>query len=394
MKQPVTVLDIELNDSTSEFDLGAWVDEVKQAPELRGRLVDVLPESHFLYKNRGTNTMIRMRGYVMAAFEKVGLPESAIPFIVDELENGRDAYLVASAAKAVRGSDIPGHMFIPFLVKALQNVRYEDEALSFDEYAPTWPVENHTSALLEIIETLRLMGREALQALPALEDMVATSTLPTKTRSKLQEAIAQIRDSATDPVSDCCSPPQTFADAMGSCSKKVVASEGGGSVAESSVAVAFEDQQGQRISYKEYFRGAPAIVVFFYTRCENPNKCSLTVTKLARLQEQITIQDLKGELKTAAITYDPGYDLPARLHAYCKNRGMVFGANHRALRAMGGFNDLIERFQLGVNFNGSIVNQHRIELFILDKAGNVAFEFTRMQWDIDEVLSLAKSLLN
>jgi protein SCO1/2 len=62
-------------------------------------------------------------------------------------------------------------------------------------------------------------------------------------------------------------------------------------------------------------------VVFFYTRCDNPNKCSLTVTKLARLQKSIVEEQLEGLLRTAAITYDPAYDLPPRLKAYGDNRG-------------------------------------------------------------------------
>ncbi len=69
------------------------------------------------------------------------------------------------------------------------------------------------------------------------------------------------------------------------------------------------------ITYGEFFRGQPSIVVFFYTRCDNPQKCSLTVSKLARVQQQLAERGLADQVRTAAITYDPGFDLPERLRA-------------------------------------------------------------------------------
>ena len=158
--------------------------------------------------------------------------------------------------------------------------------------------------------------------------------------------------------------------------------------------IELEDQDGNTLTYETFFNGRPSIVVFFYTRCDNPNKCSLTITKLARLQKALVEQRLEGLLKTAAITYDPEYDLPPTLKAYGENRGVAFGDDDRIFRTRTGFRQLQEYFQLGVNITGSIVNRHRIELFILDCRGKIAVSFTRLQWDIQEVLEQAKALLN
>jgi protein SCO1/2 len=49
-------------------------------------------------------------------------------------------------------------------------------------------------------------------------------------------------------------------------------------------------------------------------------------------------------------------------------------------------------FALGVSFGGTLVNRHRIELFLLDKQGPVAEAFIRLQWDVEEVLAQAASL--
>ena len=72
---------------------------------------------------------------------------------------------------------------------------------------------------------------------------------------------------------------------------------------------------------------------------------------------------------------------------------MTFSDDDRIFRARTGFRELQEYFQLGVNFSGSIVNRHRIELFVLDGQGEIVVTFARLQWDIQEVLEQAKALL-
>src|SRR5687768_4482770 len=112
-----------LNKDTPEDRIAELVDSIKASPDQRDMLVELLPEQHPIYLGRGTNQTIRMRGYILAAFEQVGLPEQAVPYVLDELQNGRDAYLVAAAAKALRGMQNPPSELIPFLFKAVNNIR-------------------------------------------------------------------------------------------------------------------------------------------------------------------------------------------------------------------------------------------------------------------------------
>lgn len=42
--------------------------------------------------------------------------------------------------------------------------------------------------------------------------------------------------------------------------------------------VALENQEGARLGFADAFAGLPSALAFFYTRCMNPEKCSLTVT--------------------------------------------------------------------------------------------------------------------
>ena len=158
-----------LDKDTSEDRIAELVDIVKASPDQRDALVELLPEQHPIYLGRGTNQTIRMRGYILAAFEQVGLPEQALPYVLDELQNGREAYLVAAAAKAIRGLQNPSDEVIPFLFKAMNNIRFMDDALTFEQYKPDWPLSEHTSALQEIFQTFKWLGSYAQSALPDLE---------------------------------------------------------------------------------------------------------------------------------------------------------------------------------------------------------------------------------
>jgi protein SCO1/2 len=156
----------------------------------------------------------------------------------------------------------------------------------------------------------------------------------------------------------------------------------------------FEDQDGAITSYGELFCGRPTIVVFFYTRCDNPLKCSLTIWKLAQVQRLLESRGLAGQVRTAAITYDPAFDLPERLRTFGRNRGLRMDAEHRLLRAVDGIAPLRSHFGLGVSFAGSLVNRHRIEIYLLDRQGRIARSFERLHWNEAQVVDEAIALLS
>jgi protein SCO1/2 len=157
--------------------------------------------------------------------------------------------------------------------------------------------------------------------------------------------------------------------------------------------IALEDHNGELITFEKFFVGQPTIVVFFYTRCDNPLKCSLTVTKLARLQRLLEARGLADRIHTAAITYDPAFDLPERLRIYGQDRGARMDAHHRMLRPVDDNEALRRHFDLGVNFVGPLVNRHRIEVYILDPEGRIAVSFERIHWDEQQVVARTIELL-
>jgi protein SCO1 len=380
--------DQTIDEHTPEESIAGLVDSVRQSPERRNELVRLLPEQISLYDGRSANATVRMRGYILAAFEQTGLPDAALLYVLEELENSRVAYLTAGAAMALRGLDTPTSRVAPYLLEAVENIKYVDDALTFECYKPRWPLKNYTTALTEVFRTLGWLGVHAESVLPTLETLheVRHEEFSRPIRAEIGNAIDRIRsDENVD--HECCSagtatPSLKVHDLQKKPSK-------GASVSD----IELEDQEGNTLAFGTFFGRKPSVVAFFYTKCDNPNKCSLTVTKLARLQRVIAEEHLDGLLRTAAITYDPEYDLPLRLKAYGENRGMTFGEDDKMLRTLGRIHELQEYFQLGVNFTGTTVNLHRIELFVLGSRGEIVATFTRLQWDVREVLEQARALL-
>jgi cytochrome oxidase Cu insertion factor (SCO1/SenC/PrrC family) len=375
-----------------EPQFAALVDALAADPAQRDELNGLLREDHSLYDQRGAATVVRMRGWVLLALARAGVSDAALIFVLEELESGLDPYLVTAAARALRSYPSPNETFAPFVMRALTNIRYHDEPISFESYGEYAVAATGTSPVRELLATLAWLGPHAAGVLDEVRSLRKQgSGLPAKFRVDIDRAIQAIRGpERSDPPAApaCCGAPATVVERTSSwppnerCSCAPIAS------------TVLQDHDGATITFKEFFTGQPTIVAFFYTRCDNPLKCSLTVTKLARVQALLRAQGLAERIHTAAITYDPGFDLPERLRIYGKDRGVRLDAHHRMLRAVEDDDALREYFELGVNFIESLVNRHRIEVYILDTQGRVAVSFERIHWDEQEVVARAVEVLN
>jgi protein SCO1/2 len=322
-----------------EEAIAEWVASRPRTETARAAIVALLQEQHPLHTGRSTSETSRIRGYALAAFEHVGLPDAALPYVLDELQNGDDAYLVAAAARALRGARAPQDVAfaVPLLDVARENIRYADAPITFDDYKPRRPVGRGTTAAEEIRRTREWIGEVG-----------------------------------------CCTPPARP------------------STVRRSLALApleLEDQDGRSVRFGDFFSGKPSVVAFFYTRCDNVRKCSLTITKIAALQRALAAHGLAGHVRLGAMTYDPLFDSPARLRAYGRERGVTFGEDVRFFRAAGQFDGVRAAFDLGVNYVGAIVNRHRIEMYVLDRHGRLAGSFTRLTWSEQEVVGHLERLV-
>ena len=350
-------------DNVQLEDVLALVDAVRSEPGRRTELVEFLHDEHGIYRNRSAFDVVRLRGFVMKALGDAGLPADALPFVLEDLESSFEAYAVAAAARALRGWTAPSIDVRPLLLRALENVRGMDEYVSFAAYAATGDPATGTTATGEVQATLRWLETAA----PA-----GTS-----------EAVEDERERTGHAACCCASEPARGISRFDETDR---------APGSHMLRLEFEDQDARTIAFDEMFTGCPAVVVFFYTRCENPRKCSLTIEKLGRLQARLESAGLSRRVRIAAITYDPQFDSPSRLKAYALARGFRPGDDHRLLRTKRGMRALRDYFSLGVNYVHSVVNRHRVELYLLDANARVAAAFLRLEWDENEVIDAVSRL--
>ena len=115
-------------------EFAALVDAIAADPDRREQLTELLREDHPLYDERGAATIVRMRGWVLLAMARAGVSDAALIFVLEELDTGVDPYLVAAAARALRSYPRPNAALAPFVMRALANIRYRDEPVSFENY--------------------------------------------------------------------------------------------------------------------------------------------------------------------------------------------------------------------------------------------------------------------
>ena len=373
---------------TPEDEIAAFVDQIRSVPSRRNELVPLLREGHPLYQGRGTQECIRLRGYILAAFETTGLPPGALIFALEDLYNTRSAYLIAGAAKAIRGMKTPHPEAVPYLLEAVVNIRLMDDSVCFDSYKPVWPVENSTSGLREVFKTFQWMGAYAGEALPKLEHYASKKAgFSREVRAAAEAAVTAIKNDPREVDLSCCGPSPKLA------GRKSTRKWSAGRAPDLGD-ILLEDQHGDQVSFASFFQGKPTIVSFFYTRCTSINKCSLTVGNTGALANEIKQMGLAEKVNIALITYDPVYDLPARIRVYGENRRCEFSDSFKAFRVSPGDYDRIKAyFGLEVGYSASIVNQHRVETYLLDRRGSIRHTLSRIQWSIDEIASKVTKLV-
>lgn len=371
-----------------EFAFKELVDELRSSPHSGKKLAFLLKEQHPSYKNKSANAVTRMRGYVLYSFSIIGLPDVALVFVYEELESSKEAYLVAAAALALRTSvkkrsEMPG-----LLLKAFNNIKSFDNYVSFDHYYQQWPLGNKTTAINEILLSLKWLGAYAKPCLPTLKTLAANvdNTLNQGNIKSLQETIGIIEnDHAT--IEDCCSEIPSFLGSNTATLRKknklIVLQQ-----------ILMEDHDGNQVYFSDFIKGKLTLLAFFYTRCDNPLKCSLTITNLAAIQKKLMKEEWGSKIRLSAISYDSFYDLPHRLKSYGESRGMKLDEQTRMFRAIPDINLLRDYFQLGVNYTGEVVNRHIIELYFMDGNGHILKRFQRDQMDNAAIVGYLKNIVS
>jgi len=76
------------------------------------------------------------------------------------------------------------------------------------------------------------------------------------------------------------------------------------------------NQDGKAIRIQDY-KGKALLLTFIYTRCQDPNQCTLMSSNFAAIDQELQKQpDLYGKTHLLSISFDPAYDTPKVLRSY------------------------------------------------------------------------------
>ena len=367
-----------------EHDFARAVDALDGHPARQIELMALLDEAHPVYRQCGAAAVTRMRGWTLLVLARQTLPTCATVHVLEDLQTGRAAYAVACAARALRSVPSPKLSMASVILQAAANVRATDDYVDLDRYGGATDDDDASTAFDELLIALAWLGATISGVRQVVESALTSDIhgLSPDQMTHVEVCLAGLRKQE-HALSTCCE-SQLVLEGLRRWLQRAPGD---------TARITFEDQDGNRVRYAEFFCGCPTIVVFFYTRCDNAGKCSLTVSKLARIQSMLAEQTLGHLVQTAAITYDADYDLAPRLRGYAESRGVQMSTAHRVMRTTEGAAELQAHFELGVGFMGSIVNRHRIEAFLVDSRGRITTSFTRLQWDEDQVMAEALALV-
>jgi cytochrome oxidase Cu insertion factor (SCO1/SenC/PrrC family) len=252
----------------------------------------------------------RVRAHLLASFEATGIPEDAVAVVAEELRTAVSPAVLAGAARATRGAgpDAADADWDPLLRDAATRIETTDVFVRWQ--ARVVPAGWMRTARGEILAVLAERAERAARA-------AGTGI-----------AAAQGAEFALD----------------------ATALRG----------VRLEDQDAASLTLADALAPQPTIVAFFYTRCMNPAKCSLTITRLGALA-----REAPGRYGILAISYDPDFDDPDRLRRYGAERGFPFADRARLARATEGWQDVRTMFRLRVGYGPVTVNEHARELFLV-----------------------------
>ena len=361
--------------TTPEEEIASWIDVVKSNKFKSSSLLPLLHRNNGIYRNRSTNQINRLRGYAIACFEHTGVPKKALVFICEELDNGHAPYLLAACAKALRAGKWKSKDLQYFLVRALQNLGHKDEVLSFESYRYDWPLKNSTSATLEVLKTLGWLGGYAKESISFLKQLREGLIRPIdeNTKTAIEQSISLITNDSGKIKNDCCN-----------FIYPILSSE---KISYTQVKdITIEDQEGDLLSVDQFLKGQFTVVAFFYTRCDNPTKCSLTVTRVAQLQNLIDTNELRG-INLCCISYDSQFDNSRRLKFYSENRGIKHNETCKTFRVPdeSEMELLISYFNSSVNYTDNVVNNHSIELFVLNFKGAKVKTYTMFDLNVENI---------
>ncbi|MEL7054211.1 MAG: hypothetical protein AAGM45_20860, partial [Cyanobacteria bacterium J06588_5] len=162
---------IDVTEIRSEKDILDLVERGKGDASYFPHFLALLEERHPVYTGIDSSAVTRIRGVLIQVLAYRALPDTALPFVLAELESAFDPWLTAVAAAALRKRPEPSSKFVEPLLEAILYIRHRDDLIYLDSYGGYNGNGKTTTALQEIFQTLSWLGNLGQKALPYLRDL-------------------------------------------------------------------------------------------------------------------------------------------------------------------------------------------------------------------------------
>lgn len=130
----------------------------------------------------------------------------------------------------------------------------------------------------------------------------------------------------------------------------------------------------------------PTAISFFYSRCDNPNKCACTVSRFAKIRETLINDGIADETQLLLFTFEPNFDDPGRLRSFAKSYDLVLDGNTRMIQGEPEkFVAFMRELEVPVSYSDQWVTLHGMCVYLTDSSGRIALALRNGLWDPDRL---------
>lgn len=276
-------------------------------------LIAMLAEDSIHFAGLSVEEADWLRAHIYAAVAMCDTPHSGLATAREDLRTSSSPYVLAGIARVLRAAKA-GTAWKNALEAAQRRIEYIDVFPEFRFDPPTSPCCVQRTCIQEIEAAIAGLN-EGRDALASSQDEEAVEFLD-KSDSNLLNALLQ-------------------------------------------------NQAGDEINLDDLLKSVPVVLALFYTRCMNPLKCSLTMSRLAACARS------EPGLGYVGMSYDPAYDTPQRLRVYGEDRKFPFSDTACIVRARDDWDKIKDYLEVRVGYGAATVNSHAREVFLITQGQGV-----------------------
>lgn len=156
----------------------------------------LLQSDHAFYIGKSLEDIRYCKASIFDLFEKIGTDRQSLPYIIEALEISSTPLLVAAAAKGIRGLQHSMPQLAHILIEGFYAIHAVDEEMVFEKDG------TKTTAVSEILKTIKWFGKDAAYVLPELKIILRefNSSLTQKHEALLLENIQFLENISTPQV--------------------------------------------------------------------------------------------------------------------------------------------------------------------------------------------------